>query len=60
MTKPTKKQKEYARQISEVLGICLPKEKTKKAYSDFISRYEEEAHEADFNAWEEPDYSEEW
>ena len=36
---PTEKQKEYATAISRVLEIDLPKEATKSAYSDYISKY---------------------
>lgn len=37
---PTPAQIRLAEQISKVLGIDLPGEKSKQAYSDFINRYQ--------------------
>ena len=34
------KQIEYAMDIHKILGIDLPREQTKQAYSDFINRYQ--------------------
>lgn len=36
---PTQKQIEYANNICTLLGLSLPAEKTKQAYSDFINKY---------------------
>ena len=38
MVEPTEKQRDYARDIAMWLEIPLPKEKTKRAYADFISK----------------------
>ena len=35
---PTQKQENFARQIAETLEIDLPRERTKEAYSIFISQ----------------------
>ena len=40
--KPTEKQVDYVTSICEVLGIDLPDEETKEAYSDFIYEHEKE------------------
>jgi len=40
--KPSYKQAAFATKISEKLGISLPENNTKKAYSDFISEHMEE------------------
>ena len=37
--KPTEKQVEYAKYLEQRMGIELPKENTKQAYSDFISKW---------------------
>lgn len=39
---PTEKQYKYAQAISEELGIEMPFEYSKKAYSDYISHYQSE------------------
>ena len=36
---PTQKQVERAAEISKLLGLSLPAEKSKQAYSDFINRH---------------------
>lgn len=36
---PTQAQIEYANNICTLLGLSLPTEKTKQAYSDFINKY---------------------
>ena len=36
----SQKQVEYAMDIHKILGIDLPREQTKQAYSDFINRYQ--------------------
>lgn len=38
---PTPAQIKYAADIGKVLGIDVPKEQTKQAYSDFINRFYE-------------------
>ena len=38
MMEPTEKQRAYAYDIARWLDISLPKEKTKSAYADFISK----------------------
>lgn len=38
MVEPTEKQRSYAYDIARWLDIPLPKEKSKKAYADFISK----------------------
>ena len=37
--KPTTKQIEYAKYLAERMGVDLPKEATKAAYSDFIGKW---------------------
>ena len=37
--KPTEKQVEYAKYLAQRMGVELPKENTKQAYSDFISKW---------------------
>ena len=37
--KPTEKQVEYAKYLSQRMGVELPKENTKQEYSDFISKW---------------------
>lgn len=39
MGQASPKQLEYAANIHKVLGVDLPQEQTKQAYSDFINRY---------------------
>ena len=39
MTAPTEKQIEYARYLAQRMCQDLPKDFTKKAYSDFISKW---------------------
>ncbi|MEA4922193.1 MAG: hypothetical protein VB031_02360 [Eubacteriaceae bacterium] len=39
---PTKRQQDYAERIAEKLDLALPAEKTKAAYSDFISEWSSE------------------
>ena len=39
MTKATEKQISYAKDIHDCLGYELPKEQTKKAYSDWLNRH---------------------
>lgn len=36
--KPTEKQIEYAKYLAQRMGVHLPKEFTKQAYSEFISK----------------------
>lgn len=38
-TNPTTKQIEYAKYLAERMGVDLPKEVTKAAYSDFIGKW---------------------
>lgn len=40
MEAPTEKQFDYAKAISDELGISLPAIFTKKAYSEYISNYQ--------------------
>lgn len=40
--KPTEKQTDYVTAICETLGLDLPDEETKEAYSDFIDEHEKE------------------
>ena len=37
--KPTEKQVEYAKYLAQRMCVELPKENTKQAYSDFISKW---------------------
>ena len=39
MTAPTEKQIEYARYLAQRMSQDLPKDFTKQAYSDFISKW---------------------
>ena len=55
--KPTEKQVEYAKYLAQRMGVELPKENTKQAYSDFISKWKPVVkHEDDAmnepNAWQ--------
>ena len=43
---PTDKQVEYATEISDLLGIPLPEEYTRRAFSDFIGKWQREYREA--------------
>ena len=36
---PTEKQIKYAKYLAQRMGVELPKENTKQAYSDFISKW---------------------
>ena len=52
--KPTKKQIEYAQYLAQRMCQDLPKEYTKQAYSDFISKWKPAVLEED-KAMNEPD-----
>ena len=52
--KPTKKQIEYAQYLAQRMCQDLPKEYTKQAYSDFISKWKPAVLEED-KAMSEPD-----
>lgn len=42
MIEATVKQINFAKDIAEYFGIELPKERTKKAYSEFLNKYADE------------------
>ena len=57
MTVPTEKQIEYARYLAQRMGQDLPKDFTKQAYSDFISKWKpavmaEDVEMNEPNAWQ--------
>lgn len=52
--KPTEKQVEYAKYLAQRMGVELPKENTKQAYSDFISKWKPVVKHED-DAMNEPD-----
>jgi len=42
MSEATVKQINFAKDIAEYFGLELPKERTKKAYSEFLDKYADE------------------
>lgn len=55
IAEPTEKQRSYAYDIARWLDIPLPEEKSKKAYTDFISKNVDEFKKAKIRNYDDPD-----